>query len=155
MLDFEKRLVDNGMSETEILYNRVNTKKLLELIDKAAKICDCHRDYNNYGNFLFVTLALKGKDGKLEAITFYGAGLHEDREKYLTDQWFWYWSNDWLLDKPAMDKDEVKQTILSEIEKTKTEAKENPIQKRGKLFNLIADLADEDGAYTFLEDLDL
>lgn len=81
-------------------------------------------------------------------------GYHESRERWITKHWNWYRANSFP--------DTLKQQINLEeaqelLEQRRTEIapylSEDTQTSRGRLFEILADLTDEDGAYTELEDL--
>ena len=88
------------------------------------------------------------------ALTFFGLGFHEPRDRWLLDDWFWYGAS--LRDKK--ERPLPKEAALALIEARRQAVlgyAAGQIQtERGKLFEMIADLTDDDGALAELEDLD-
>jgi len=156
ILEFEKALCANGASYVnEVLQNRVKHETFLKLLDSAEFIYYFDEDRNLYGDFLFVGLALRYNE-RLIGVTFYGLGLHEMREEYITDYWFFYWSNDFELEKRVnMSKEEIKAIIEQKREEIKRLAKDHEQTEKGELFTAIAELTDEDGAYSLMQEMDL
>lgn len=63
----------------------INTKELIKLVEKPDNIvCRCAEANNSYGRFLFVDIHNDDTD---ECTSYYGAGYHEYRERYLIDEW--------------------------------------------------------------------
>ena len=155
-LDYEKALCHYGASYIdEVLYDRVKHETLMKLIDRAEYIYYFNESSNDYGRFLFIGLALR-YNNELIPITFYGLGYHELRDKYLVDEWFFYLSNYFMLERRVnMSKEEIKKIIEQKRKELKEIAKNHKPSKRGILFSEIADLTDEDGALSIFEDLDL
>ena len=79
-----------GFSESEKLWDRVSDERFREMIfDPQTTVHRVTIDSNNYGEFLFLTASRSISKGR-ECITYWGYGLQEYREKWLTQQWFWY-----------------------------------------------------------------
>ena len=126
---------------------KLTTENVIKLIDMADRVVGCKRDYNSYGEFRFITLEFSGN-----LYTLWGLGYHEYRDSYKVKFWSYY---DSTLDKPqSLDKEGVKEIIRKEYEEYKEYAKEHKQSDRGKLFSIVAALTDEDGAMSFIEDLD-
>ena len=143
-----------GFSETEELFDRVNHKRLLEFLeDETTKVHRVEFSSNNYGEFMFVTVSRPGLERRIW-VSFYGLGYHEGRERWLVDEWFWYQANP--LPK-SQATEIIRQEALERLEERHQEVSgysDEPTQtSRGRLFEMLADLTDEDGAYTELEDL--
>lgn len=145
-----------GLTEKEQLFWRVSQERFQAILeDERTQVHEIKDSHNNYGNFLFVTTSRPGNQERL-CMTFYGLGYHEYRERWITDEWFWYQSN--LT--PEM---QGKKLSLEEVQAILKERREQidpdiniPSQSdRGRLFELLADLTDEDGAVAELEDLDI
>ena len=82
-----------GISENERLYWRVNQERFQEILDNSATLIhEIKESSNNFGEFLFVTTSRQGDQGRV-FMTFYGLGYHEFRERWITDEWFWYQAN--------------------------------------------------------------
>lgn len=88
-------------------------------------------------------------------MTFYGLGYHEYRERWITNEWFWYQANVFpkMLEQ-QIPKDEADQLIQQRKEGILPYVdKGTPQSPRGILFGILADLTDEDGAFAEMEDL--
>ena len=152
----EKRPYDVfGFSEEERLKWRVDQERFLEILnDEQAKIHSIQESSNNFGEFLFVTISKAGERGRI-CMTFYGLGFHEYRERWFTDEWFWYQANPFQETlRQKIEKDEAEDLIRQRRETITPDVKEDTQTERGKLFELLADLTDEYGALAELEDLD-
>ena len=143
-----------GLTRQERLSHRVSDERLHAILaDSTITVHLISEDYNNYGEFLFVTVGRAGWPGH-ELITFYGLGHHEQRETWITDEWYWYRSN------PARDvvEQEIPKAVAARLIAQRHAdiaphiIHEEP-SERAELFVLLADLTDEDAAYTELEDL--
>ena len=142
-----------GLTEQEQLFSRVNDKRLRTLIQQPETIIqEAKVSSNNYGEFLFITLGLTS-GGKQDWYTFYGLGLHEPRDRYLLDEWHFF---------PAMAPRDASQPlsqaeVLQFMDERQAEvrgwAQAHTGQSReGQLFELIAELTDDDGALAEFED---
>ena len=135
---------DLGITDQEELYDRMSHERLLEFINrKDAKVVECTRSSNSYGEFRFVTVIMPRNLGHgtfREAVTWYGNGYHEYRETS-PDYWSFYVGNGCLYDKhPAMDK----KAVIREIKEERAGMTfTNPVNNR---YTFIADLTDDDYA---------
>lgn len=87
-------------------------------------------------------------------LTFWGLGYHESRERWLTDEWRWYETQQWREQIPQKLAPEDAVALIQERRDEIAPCVTPPRQsERAKLFEMLADLTDEDGAYTDLEDL--
>ena len=143
-----------GLNEKEALHWRVGKERFDEILnDDQTLIHEIKDSSNSFGEFMFVTTSRLGEKGRIY-MTFYGLGYHDHRERWITDEWYWYQSNPYpdLLGK-KLEKEEAKELIEQRIEEIKPYASEEIQTNRGKLFELLADLTDEDGALAELQDL--
>lgn len=143
-----------GFTEREKLFDRVSHTRLLEIVsDAATTVHKIEESYNNYGGFLFVTVSRSNGERRI-LVTFWGQGLHEGRERWLMDEWFWYQAHPF---PPTLEQripnDQARQQIEQHRATISAEAKEEQQTKRGQIFELIADLTDEDGAWAEMQDL--
>lgn len=144
-----------GLSEKERLFDRINYQRLLEFLESDTTVV--HRmeeSYNDYGEFLFVTVSRPGQQQRVW-MTFYGAGYHEYRERWVTDEWFWYRSSPFPSDQQEpIAREEAIERVRERLESIRPENSQRGQTRRGQLFEMLADLTDEDGAYTEMQDLD-
>jgi hypothetical protein len=143
-----------GFSENERLYWRVNHHRLEEILDdEQTMVHKILESSNMFGEFLFVTTSRPGDQGRV-AMTFFGLGFHEHRERWLTNEWFWYQANTYPdMLKEQIDKEEAKEMIRQRLESILPYAQEKTQSEYGQLFELLADLTDDDGALAELQDL--
>jgi hypothetical protein len=142
-----------GFTERERLFDRLSHQRLLSLIaDEQTHVHSIELSENKYGEFLFIQTSRPTDVGEVRAcVTFWGAGYHDQRERWLVDEWFWYDSDPRDVEG-RVEKGEAQLTIekrLADIAPYNDQTKQS---KRGKFFEMMADLTDEDGAYTELED---
>lgn len=152
---FHRPDTEFGLTEHEQLFDRVSHNRLLEFLDdETTTVHRVEESTNSYGEFLFVTVSKPGSAHKL-CVTFYGLGFHEHRERWLIDEWSWYHANalpDTL--KQYVPKDDAKALVQERLEQIRPYATQQTQSARGKLFEMLADLTDENGALAELEDLD-
>jgi hypothetical protein len=143
-----------GFSRNEELFTRVHHRRLMAFVaDEKTKVHAVELSSNSYGEFLFVTLSRR-YDRQPGYVTFFGLGYHEHRERWITEEWFWYRSTAISeMTENIVDRAEA----TAQLEERRTEvlgyaAREQPQSLQGKLFELLADLGDDDGAIADLED---
>lgn len=146
----EQRLsAANGFSftEREQLFDRISHERFLSILrDTKTHIHNLNLSTNTYGEFLFVT-ASRPNTESWEWITFWGLGLHERRERYLLDEWFWYKAHPTeKLRCIWIDPDSALAHIQIRREEIEPDAKILKQSKQGLLFEMLADLTDDDGA---------
>ena len=80
---------------------------------------------------------------------------HEYRERWLTDEWYWYRANALPETvKRHIDREEAKDMLEKRLKSITPVVGQQEQSERGKLFETLADLTDEDAAYTEMQDLD-
>jgi hypothetical protein len=142
-----------GFTERERLYDRISHQRLLSLIaDEQTRVHSIELSGNMYGEFLFVQTSRPSAVWDVRAcVTFFGLGYHDQRERWIVDEWFWY-DNDPKDAAEIVVKGEVQLTIERRLTEIAPYVDQTIQSRRGKFFELLADLTDEDGAYTELED---
>jgi hypothetical protein len=145
-----------SFNEREKLFNRISDNRFQMLLaDGQTTIHDIQQDTNSFGEFVFVTVSRPGnREKELEFLTFYGYGFHEYRERWLTQEWAWYQAHPCPETKEKqMSQEEAVELLQSRREEIAPYVKENTQTGRGRLYEIIADLTDEDGALAELDDL--
>lgn len=144
-----------GFTEPEQLFWRINSERFSEILkDERTLIHKVAESSNQYGDFLFVTTSRMGGKERVY-MTFYGLGYHEYRERWITNEWFWYQTNPYPeLLKTRIDKKEAEELLQQRREAILPEVGRSRQTARGRVFELLADLTDEDGALAEMEDLD-
>ena len=143
-----------GLTEQERLWDRVSHERFLEILsDPKTQVHALEESHNNYGEYLFVTLSRPG--GKQRVfLTFYGLGYHEYRERWVYQEWYWYESVRGAgLEQKRVSRQDARQQIDERHRECQASAERDTQTNRGRIFELLADLTDEDGAYTEMEDL--
>lgn len=143
-----------GFTEREQLFDVVSDQRLYAFIaDEATAIHSVQLSTNAYGEFLFVTLSRPGAEER-EVTTFFGLGFHEYRERWFTNEWHWYESSPYAHTlEQTITKEETEAILRKRQEEISPSITSNTQSERGRLFEMLADLTDEDGALTELDDL--
>lgn len=144
-----------GFTEKERLHWRVSNARFLEILeDQQTLIHEFNESSNNYGEFLFVTTSRLGDRDRIYII-FFGLGYHEHRERWFTDEWFWYQSNprDYQRSK-QISKEEAQDLLQERLADIRPNIRDDTQTEKGKFFELLADVTDEDGALAEMEDIE-
>lgn len=144
-----------GFTEQERLSWRVNDERFKAIInDNQTTVHTIREASNNYGEFLFVTVSRVANQGRI-SMSFYGLGRHEYRERWFTDEWFYYQTHPTPNTKSrVISKEEAGEILRQRREAISPYVGQDIQSERGKLFEELAELTDDDAAYTELEDLD-
>jgi hypothetical protein len=144
-----------GLTEKEVLNWRVDQVRFEEILkDDQTLIHDIKASSNNYGEFLFVTTSRPGDQGRI-CMTFYGHGFHEYRERWITSEWFWYQATAYPdLLRQQITKEESEELIQQHRDNIWPDVRLDMQTNRGRLFEMLADLTDEDGALAEFQDLE-
>lgn len=141
-----------GLTYNEELFDRLTHNRFLEILNhQASTVHSLAVDYNQYGEFLFVTVSRPSKLQPAVA-TFWGLGFHEHRDRWLTEEWFWYTPN-YQREREQLRVPKPEARRLIEERHAELAHYGNTQSPRGRLFETLADLTDEDGAYSELEDM--
>jgi len=144
-----------GLTKEEVLSWRVSQERFAEFIaDEGTSIHEVKESSNTFGEFLFVTASRRGQQKPI-CMTFYGLGYHENRERWVTEEWFWY-QNDY---RPSLLEQRIEKEEALELLKRRSESIQSDIDletqtERGRLFEFLADLTDDDAALAEVNDLD-
>lgn len=143
---------DFDFDERERLYYRVNHDRFRRIFeDEATTVHRVELSLNSYGEFLFITLGRGGEQTR-KPVTFYGLGFHEYRERWIHQEWYWYQAHPTAV-MGVMDKDEARELLDQREQEVARYVGDEKQSRRAKLYEMLADLTDEDGAITDLEDL--
>lgn len=151
---YPKPAEEFGLTYQEQLYDRVSHTRFMAFLDEpVTAVHRLEESYNNYGEYLFVTLSRPSTTRRVY-ITFWGLGYHEYRERWIADEWFWYEATPRAdFDEQPLLMEEVKRQIEGRYNTVKRYANQTTQTRRGQVFEMLADLTDEDGAATEMEDL--
>jgi hypothetical protein len=144
-----------GLTDKEALWWRVKDEHLKEIIfDNRTTIHRMSEASNNFGEFMFVTTSRNTPQERI-GITFFGLGFLEHRERWITDEWYWYQttihSN---MVGERITKEEAEELLKQRLDSISPYLNEDTQTQLGKVFEILADLTDEDGALAEMEDLD-
>ena len=133
-------LPEELFTKDEDSFDRVSIKRAKEIIRRDdVTVHSCGDGQNNYGSFLFIYICYKGS-----TFALWGLGEHIEREKWI-DHFFVDSASD--TKKEVIDKEEVLKTI--DEKNVKVEIEQSP---RGEMFEMLADLFDDDGVSIMFED---
>ena len=143
-----------GLTERERLWDRVSHERFLQILsDPKTQVHALEESHNNYGEYLFVTLSRPGGKQRI-FLTFYSLGFHEYRERWVYQEWYWYESVRGAgMEHRRVPRNAARQQIDERYRECQASARHDAQTNRGRIFELLADLTDEDGAYTEMEDL--
>ena len=145
-----------GISDDEVTRWRVSDERLNEILaDTNTTTNKARLSSNTYGEFLFVT-ASKGQGTGRICMTFYGLGYHQYRERWLTEEWFWYQtSSDMVGSGDKLSIEETKEILSDRIADISPHLDEDTQTELGRMFEALADMTDDDAALAEMQDLGL
>jgi hypothetical protein len=149
----EKPYQNFGFTESEILYFRVTHKRFLDiLLDQKSKIHTVIESGNTFGDFLFVTVN-RESNGRQLMVTFYGLGFHEYRDRWFIYEWHWYqsFSNSESCEG-EINKDEAVKQVEARKDEISPYAEKTKQPEAGYMFEMLADLTEDDGAIADFDD---
>jgi hypothetical protein len=143
-----------GFTGREQLWDRITDDRFNSIIaDEQTQIHQIELSSNNYGEFLFVATS-RGAGDRRVSVTFFGLGYHDYRERWIADEWFWYRANEFPeLLKRQVRKEEAQEVLRQRRAEIASYTGQQTQSKRGKLFEMVADLTDDDGAISEMEDM--
>ena len=143
-----------GFTERERLFDKVSHARFFEFLDDPkTKVHRIEESTNSYGEYLFVTISRPDTKKRI-LVTFYGLGYHEYREKWIAEDWYWYVSvQSSLIAQPTIPRGEAKRLIEERYREVKAYAQQDTQTRQGQLFEMLADLTDEDGAWAEMQDM--
>ena len=143
-----------AFSEAEKLMERISTNRLKMLLDdQGTTIHKAEVSSNSYGEFLFIMISCRQAE-KQQVLTFYGYGLHEYRERWFTDEWAWYESQAFPETLEAhLTRQEIEELLQARHDEIAPYAAETTQTGRGRLFEALAELTDDDAAIAEMDDL--
>lgn len=148
-----KRNAAYGFTEREVLWDRIGHGRFEQVLaDQDTTIHNIHLDSNTYGEFLFVTTSRQAGEQR-SALTFFGLGYHEYRDRWLIDDWYWYETTLDIGEENILPKIDTLSIIQQRREQVLGYAAGQIQSERGQLFEMLADLTDDDGTWGEFEDL--
>jgi hypothetical protein len=143
-----------AFNEREQLYSKLSDKRFQALLaDEQTTIHKVELSSNAYGQFVFVTVS-RPEAGRPQLWTLFGLGYHDYRERWYTREWSFYRANpfpDTL--KKSMSREEAEELLTARREEIAPYASQDEQTRRGRLFELFADMTDDDGTIAEMEDL--
>lgn len=89
-------------------------------------------------------------------MTFYGLGYHEYRERWISEEWFWYQSQENTVDiQTKIPGEEVNEKLEQRLAEISPRLNEDTQTELGRMFEQFADLTDDDAALAEMQDLGL
>lgn len=142
-----------SFTEREKLYDQISHNRFLAIVMQPdVDIHEVKEDSNSFGEYLFVTISCRAEQPK-KLYTFWGMGYHDHRERWIVDSWQWYESQRKPEKLPVLAKDEAYTQIKERESFVRANATTTEQSPRAKLYETLADLTDEDGALSELDDL--
>ena len=152
MSEREKSKRTVWLTQEELSNAKISDDRFMDLVSRRdVDVYKIQLSENDYGEYLFVTLKRR-KQEKSRPLTFYGLGYHEHRERWISSVWEFYETH-LDLGQTAMRKVEAIEQLLERrlyVVSNVTPTKQSP---QAQLYELYADLTDDDAALTELEDL--
>jgi len=142
-----------SFTERENLYDQVLHDRFMALVMQPdVDIHEVKEDSNSFGEYLFVTVSCRTEQPK-RLLTFWGLGYHDHRERWIADSWQWFESQRNINGVPMLAKDEAYAQIKEREAFVRANATTSEQSPRAQLYEVLADLTDEDSALSELDDL--
>ncbi len=144
-----------GLTEREQLYYRLSEKRFQEILsDPATTIHQVNLSLNTFGEYVFVTVS-REVEGQRAILTMYSLGYHEQREQWITGHWYWHSSHPMTtLVQQQIPLAEAQRLIQERRDEIQASITDDAPSQRAILFAFLAEITDEDGAVSELEDLE-
>ena len=145
-----------GITEAEVARWRITDERLTKILANPNTTTHTIKmSTNTFGEFLFLT-ASRGVGQQRVCMTFYGLGYHEYRERWISKEWFWYQSQESLVDiQTKLSGEEVNEKLEQRLAEISPSFDENTQTEIGFMFEQFADLTDDDAALAEMQDLGL
>ncbi|MCL4247375.1 MAG: hypothetical protein KJ065_04400 [Anaerolineae bacterium] len=141
-----------GLTEQERLFIRVSHQRFLTFLTATdTSIHDAQLSTNSYGEFLFVTMSRPGTEER-EQYTFFGLGYHEPRDRWITDEWFWYQARPYSERQEQLEREQVLRLIAERQADISRDVALHKRSRRGVIFEELADMGDDDSVLADFED---
>jgi hypothetical protein len=143
-----------GFTEREKLFDRISHPRLISILENTQTvILKAEVNSNNFGEFLFVSTRRRVGEKPIY-VTFWGLGFHEYRERWLDKEWSWYESAGYGdTGEQGLTREDAIARINERKAEIASEAGTQTQSARARLYEMLADFTDEDGALAELEDL--
>ena len=143
-------------TESEKLFGWISEERFQQyLTDSHTTIHQVNISTNSYGEFCFTTLSRTNPLTQApDAYTLYGYGYHEYRDRYFIREWRWYQSNTYPdLMEQILTLEEAQQILQERKNEIEPFAQAHTQSQQGKMFEMLAEISDDDGAISDFEDL--
>mgnify|MGYP000984621039 CR=1 FL=1 len=152
LLDRKRALEGFGLTKQERLFYRVKHERFIGFLNAPhTSIHDAQVSTNNYGEFLFVTASRPGSEER-EQLTFFGLGYHEPRDRWITDEWFWYQARPYSPEQKELEAQRVLRLIEDRQAAISTDVSLHRRSRKGIIFEQLADIGDDDSVIADFED---
>lgn len=143
-----------AFTERERLFDQLSHARFQALLnDRDTIIHEVEMSSNSFGEFLFVTVSRPGAEQRTY-YTCYGLGYHDYRERWITGAWSWFESSRiYTLETQQVTREEAEQIIAERKAEIQPHLDKYTQSPRGRLYEFLAEITDEDGAISELEDL--
>jgi hypothetical protein len=140
-----------GLTENEAVHLRVTDERLKEILSSPNTSTHTMKlSTNAFGEFLFLT-ASRGIGQQRVCMTFYGLGFHEYRERWISKEWFWYQSQESMVEiQSKISEEEIAEILEQRLGDISSILGEKTQTERGRMFEEIADLTDDDAALALM-----
>ena len=140
-------------TDDEDLFDKITLKRAKEIIQKDdVLVYSSEISFNTYGEFLFITFTFADLCNEERIFVIHGLGEHCERERWVGDFNINTGQEYNIRDTVPIDKGEVLKQINERAKLKKHYTYEQSY--RGELYDILADIGDEDGAASILEDYD-
>ena len=143
-----------GFTEGEKLFDRVSNERFQELIQHPeTQVHNAEISSNSYGEFLFLTASRPSEKGRVVAV-FFGLGFHDYRERWLHNEWKFYETPTYQETlEQTLSQEEVQECLTERLTDISPYLTHDTQSERGRIFEMLAELTDDDGAISEMEDL--
>lgn len=145
-----------GLTEEEAIRLRVTDERLKEILAQIDTTTHTIKlSTNAFGEFLFLTTSRGTSQGRI-CMTFFGLGYHEYRERWVSEEWFWYQSQESAVDIGVKKStEEISEKLKQRRIEIASHLHEDTQTELGQMFEQFADLTDDDAALAEMQDLGL
>lgn len=142
-------------TEQEQIHRWVRQERFQEILnDNRTTIHTVDESSIGLGEFIFVTVS-RATDQRRSCMSFYGLGFHAYRERWFTDEWHWYETDQSqeILER-SVPREEAEMMLQQRLESIRPQVRPDTQTERGRLFEWAADLINEENTRMEPEDLD-
>lgn len=141
-----------GLTERERLFTRVSHDRFMTFLTASdTSIHNAQLSTNNYGEFVFITMSRPQAEER-EQYTFFGLGYHEPRDRWITEEWFWYQARPYSQQQEELEREAVLRLIQERQADISRDVTLHKRSRRGVIFEELADISDDDSMLADFED---